>query len=207
MYASSFVGALRRVDESLNSALSLQTFEDERSALAIADEAASILDDIGELASVALPKAGNEGLSRRSGDEAVAVILRTQFEEGVGRLPNGETVDTAIDAGRINRVEESVIVPISAEMPGIRNWWLLVGLAIEWLDDIHEGFVRTYQRAVVNGSETVETAYWTVVDRLEALQEALSFTRMISQYVYRSLRRGRVTDTTDLSNYATAITR
>ncbi|MFB6070063.1 MAG: hypothetical protein ABEJ76_03490 [Halanaeroarchaeum sp.] len=206
MYAASFVGTLRRVDAILDRALALQSYRDEPSALAIADEAISVVDDLGEQASVVLPNADLDGHRRRPGDDAVEAILRDRFEDGFDHRPADTAVDDAREAGRVQVVDDSVLVPISGDQPGIRNWWLLVGLAIDWLDDLADGFARTHGRASLNGSDTVETAYWAVVDRLAALREALSRARTIGRYVVRSLQRGGAGFASAISTIATAIT-
>lgn len=205
MYAGSLVGSLRRVDKILDEALTITSFRNDSSALWLADEAISVIDDLGEQTSVALPRAGIDGHDRKPSDEAVEKILTVQFDEGIGAPPNDAVLESAVDAGRVDRVNETVLVPIGDEMPGIRNWWVLVDLAIDWLDEIHAGFVRMYQRGKRTGSPIVETAYWSVVDRLRALQDALSQARTIGRYVNRSVQRSHPERVTAVSNFVTTL--
>ena len=206
MYAASFVGTLRRVDSILDRALSLQSFRAEPLALDIADEALLLVDELGELTSATLPNAGLDGHEPAAGDDAIESILATRFAEGLDTELDPDLIDAARESDRIDVVNETAFVPLDGSMPRARNVWLLVDAVLGWLDGIRAGFSRTHQRASVNGSDTVETAYWTVLDGLEALEEVFEGVKAFSRYVEKALDRHRTNLVSAVADITTTMT-
>ena len=206
MYASSFILTFDRVETTLDRALSLETFRRSDHALVIAEEAIAAVEDAGELFSVALSQASVPGLERTDGDEAIATILTSRFEGGFGAEPDGDAVDRADRAGRVDRVGDEVLVPIGTEMPAVRNWWLLAELLTDRLDRLVDGFRRVHSRTTIDAPEPVETAFWTVTERLLALLDALSTAIAVGRYTCRTVRQGSAQLLDGVGQLATAVT-
>lgn len=189
MYASSFILSVARVRTALERALALETLRRSDRALRIADDAIAALDDVGELLSVALPAVSLPGLEPADGDDAVEAILAARFADGFDANLAADTVERARETGRIDEVGTDVLVPIDETASGARNWWLLAELLVESLEAVVDGFRRVHRRATIDASDRVETAFWTVAERLVALSEALSEALAVGRFTRRTVRR------------------
>lgn len=184
MYASSFVGSLARMSELLDRTLDIKSYAQDRRALPLADEVLRVADDLCELIIVALEYVGPDGHALADGDSAVRTILEARLDRGFSADLDEETIIPALEADRVDRIDGTVIVPISGEMPEIRNWWVTVGFLLERLEDIRSGFSVSHRRAAADGSRPVETAYWTVLTRIDALTEVLEEARAYGRYAH-----------------------
>lgn len=205
MYAASFVLALSRIEDILDRALAIETFQHSESALRIADDAVNAVEDVGELSSVALPHVNAESMDRTPGDDAVRKILTGRLESGLDAEIDDDDLKHAREAGRITEVGGQVIVPVGAEMPALRNWWLLVDLLRPWLERVRDGFRRVHRRAQTDGTDLVETVFWTVAERLTALEEALSTALVVGRYTQQVTRQGAAALLDGVEALATAV--
>lgn len=185
MYAASFVLALDRIEESLDRALAIETFQCPGPALQIAGNTVNAIEDVGELSSVALPRVSAESMDRTPGDDAVRMILADRLESGLDAKIDDDMLDRARERDRITEVDGRVIVPVGAEMPALRNWWLLADLLCSRLDRVRDGFRRVHRRACVDGPDLIETVFWTIAERLAALKDALSAALVVGRYTRR----------------------
>lgn len=190
MYASSFILTLGRLDVMLDRALDLETFARTGRAVRIADDAIAAIEDVGELASVALSQVCLSGLERTPGDDAIAKIVRARLEGGFDADLATDAVDRARDAGRIDEIADDVLVPVGEPMPGVRNWWVLAGVLTDCLEALVNGFRRVHERTVIDAPARVETAFWTVTERLAALTDAIADALVVGQFTRRSVRQG-----------------
>lgn len=205
MYATSFVLTLDRVEEVLDRALAIETFRNPGPALRIAANAVDAVEDIGELSSVALPRVSAESMERTAGDEAVRTILADRLESGLGSEIDDDVLEHAREADRVTEVDGRVIVPVGVEMPALRNWWLLADLLCSRLERVRDGFRRVHRRARVDGTELVETMFWTVAERLAALEDALSSALVVGRYTRRMSNQGAATLLGGVETLATAV--
>lgn len=190
MYASSFIETLRGVQAALESALSLETYRRTEAALRIRDDAVAAIDDVSELSTVALKNVDLAGYERNPGDGAIEEIVRIRIADGFDAdLPEG-VVERARDADRIVEREGTVFVPLVDDVRWIRNWWLLADVLSDWLDELIDGYRRVYRRVTVDAGALVETAFWTLLERLRAFRDALSSALAIGRYVLTSTRKG-----------------
>jgi len=206
MYASSFVLALDRIETTLEQALAIETFQEPNPALRIATDAIDAIEDIGELSSVALPNVAIEALEQTDGDDAIRAILTDRLETGFAAALDEDVIARARETGRVTETGGCVIVPVGKQMPALRNWWLLAELLSERLEDVLSGFRRVHQRASVDGSDRVETVFWTVRERLGALADAFSSALVVGRYTKRSARQGTSALITGVATIATAVT-
>lgn len=206
MYASSFVLAIDRIEATLERALALETFREATPAHHVAADAIDVIEDVGELSSVALPNVSLEALERTPGDDAIETILTDRLEEGIDVSIDEAVVSRARETGRIIEADGRVIVPVGNQMPALRNWWLLAELLSERIDRILDGFRRVHQRASVDASDRIETVFWTVRERLEALADAFSSALVVGQYTRRSTQQGASTLLSGVSTITTAVT-
>jgi len=205
MYATSFVLTLDRVEEVLDRALAIETFRNPGPALRIAANAVDAVEDIGELSSVALPRVSPESMERTAGDEAVRTILADRLESGLGSEIDDDVLEHAREADRVTEVDGRVIVPVGVEMPALRNWWLLADLLGSRLERVRDGFRRVHRRARVDGTDLVETMFWTVAERLAALEDALSSALVVGRYTRRMSNQGAATLLGGVETLATAV--
>lgn len=206
MYATSFVLTLDRIEETLGRALAIETFRHSGPAHRIASDATDAVEDIGELSSVALPRVSTESMERTAGDDAVRTILADRLESGIGSEINEDVLDRAREADRITEVDGWVIVPVGAGMPALRNWWLLADLLRSRLERVRDGFRRVHRRARIDGPDLVETMFWTVAERLAALEDALSSALVVGRYTRRVSHQGAGTLLGGVETLATAVT-
>lgn len=206
MYAVSFVETLRAVETSLERALSLDTYRRTERAGRIRERAVSAIDDIGELSTVAVTNVELAGYERWEADDAVESIVRTRIEEGVDAELPADSIDRALAADRVVEVDGAILVPLTDETRWVRNWWLLAAALSEWLADLIEGYRRVYRRASIDGSEAVETAFWTLLERLLALRGTFEQGLTIGRFVHGSTRQGTFELLEGVGQIATAIT-
>ncbi|WP_255681516.1 ATP-binding protein [Natrinema sp. SYSU A 869] len=190
MYASSFILTLGRIDATLDRALDLETFARIGRAVRIADDAIAAIEDVGELASVALSQVTLSGLERTPGDDAITEIVWARFDGGFDADLATDTVDRARDAGRIDEIADDVLVPVGESMPDVRNWWVLAGVLTDRLEALVDGFSRVHERAAIDAPDRIETVFWTVAERLAALADAIADALVIGQFTRRSVRQG-----------------
>lgn len=190
MYAVSFIATLHRVETALERALELRAYDRSERPVRIADDAAVAIDDVGELSSVALSNVRIEAYESLEGDDVVSRMLSERIEDGAAVKPDESTLSTAREAGRIEEVGDAVLVPVDDGVPGSRNWWLLAGLLADWLEDLTDGFRRVHRRTRLNAPEHVETAFWTISERMETLLESITRARTLGRYTIRSVRNG-----------------
>lgn len=205
MYATSFVLTLDRIEETLDRALAIETFRHSGPALQIARDAVDAIEDVGELSSVALPRVSAESMEQTAGDGAVRTILANRIESGLNSKIDDDVLDRAREAGRITEVDDRVIVPVGREMPALRNWWLLADLLCSRLEHVRDGFRRVHRRARIDGPDLVETMFWTVAERLAALEDALSSALVVGQYTRRVTSQGASTLLGGIEMLATAV--
>lgn len=206
MYATSFVLALGRIEDILDRALAIETFRHSESALRIADDAVDVIEDVGELSSVALAHVNAESMARTPGDDAIRKILTAWLESGLDTAIDDDDLKQAREAGRITEANGQVIVPVGAEMPALRNWWLLADLLRPRLKRVRDGFRRVHRRAQTDGTELVETMFWTVAERLTALEDALSTALTVGQYTRLVTRQDAAALLGGVEALATAVT-
>ncbi|OYR89221.1 hypothetical protein DJ71_04555, partial [Halorubrum sp. E3] len=117
-----------------------------------------------------------------------------------------EDIDRAVSADRLVEEAGTVLVPLTEGSGAIRNWWLLADALRDWLADLIDDARRLHRRASVDGSDLVETAFWTLLDRLVALRELLDEALTMGEFVYRSTRRETFELLTDVGRIAGTIT-
>lgn len=189
MYASSFILTLDRIQGTLERLLSLETFHRRGSVAEIVNEAVLAIEDVGELATVALRNARVDAYADVDGDEAITEILAVRISEGFDApLPENARAE-ARATGRVNEIGDTTFVPVDREMPGVRNWWLLTEPLLEWLEELAEGFRRVHRRSRVDASDRIETALWTIAERVGALYDAIEQARTHGTYTARSVRQ------------------
>ncbi|WP_408960453.1 hypothetical protein [Natrinema sp. 74] len=190
MYAASFIETLRAVDDALERALSLETYSRTETVRRIRAQAVAAIDDVAELSTVAVTNVELAGYERRDADDAVESIVRARIADGDDAEPPAESVDRALGAGRIVEVEPGTIrVPLTDKSRWLRNWWLLAAELSEWLAELIDGYRRIHRRASIDGSDAVETAFWTLLERLLALRDLFEQGLTIGRFVYRTTRR------------------
>ena len=206
MHASSFVVACDRIETILERALALETFQQSARVYRIADRAIATIDDLGEIATVALPNVTADCFERTRGDDAIRDILTERFNDGVGTSLNDTSVASARDSGRIDETNGHVIVPIEKTMPTLRNWWVLADLLYARLEQLREGFQRVHRRAAIDASAKTETAFWMVRERVAALADALSSALVVGRYTRRSAQQGASSLLEGVETIVTAVT-
>lgn len=206
MFAVSFVETLRTVEVSLERALALDTYRRTELVEQIRERAVSAIDDVGELSSVAVTNVELAGYERWEADDAVESIVRTRIEEGIDADLPADSIDRALAANRVVEEGGAILVPLADETRWVRNWWLLAGIVSERLADLIDGYRRVYRRASIDGSEAVETAFWTLLERLLALRETFDQALTLGRFVHRSTRQGTFDLLEGVGQVATAIT-
>ena len=206
MYASSFILTLERVNERLERALALETFRPRGPVLRIVDDVTVAIDDVGELTAVALRNPHTDVASRTDADDAVIEILESRIDHGFDTELPAEARETSRAVERVVEVDDEILVPVGRDPSGVRNWWLLAGYLIDWLDELIDGFRRLHRRTQVSGTGRVETAVWTAAERLAALYDAIDQARVYGSYVTRSIRREATDLVEGIGRLTTAIT-
>ena len=206
MHASSFVVACDRIEKILERALALETFQQSARVYRIADRAIATIDDLGEIATVALPNVTADCFERTRGDDAIRDILTERFNDGMGTSLDDASVASARDSGRIDETNGHVIVPIEKTMPTLRNWWVLADLLYARLEQLREGFQRVHRRAAIDASAKTETAFWMVRERVAALADALSSALVVGRYTRRSAQQGASSLLEGVETIVTAVT-
>ena len=205
MYASSFILTLDRIHGMLERLLSLETFH-RRSVAEIVNEAVLAIEDVGELATVALRNARIDAYDDVDGDDAITEIIAVRIDEGFdAELPESAR-DEARAAGRVTEIGDTVFVPVDRNPAGARNWWLLTEPLLERLGELIDGFRRVHRRSRVDASDRIDTAIWTVAERLAALRDAIEQARTRGAYTARSVRRETASLDEAVVRFATAIT-
>jgi hypothetical protein len=206
MYASSFIEAFKTVDGAIERALSLDTYRRTDRVRRIRSEAVAATDDIAELSTVAVAGVELSGYERWETDDIVESIVEARIADRDDPDLSAEDIDRAVSAGRIVEEAGAVLVPLTDEPGPIRNWWLLANELCDWLADLIDDARRVHRRASVDGSALVETAFWTLLDRLVALRELLDEALTMGDFVYRSTRRETFEMLTDIGRVAGTIT-
>ncbi|EMA58460.1 hypothetical protein C470_12313 [Halorubrum distributum JCM 13561] len=206
MYASSFIEAFRNVDGAVERALSLDTYRRTDRVRRIRSEAVAAVDDIAELATVAVTSAELSGYERWETDDTVESIVEARIADRDDPDLATEDVDRAVSDGRLVEEAETVFVPLNGGAGPIRNWWLLADELRDWLAELIDDARRLHRRADAGGSDLVETAFWTLLDRLVALRELLDEALTMGEFVYRSTRRDTFEMLTDIGRIAGTIT-
>ena len=206
MYASSLIEAFKTVERAIDRALSLDTYRQTTRVCRIRSEAVAAIDDIAELSTVAVADVELSGYERWATDDIVESIVEARIADRDAPDLSGEEVDRAVSAGRIVEKGETIFVLLSEDSGSVRNWWLLAGELCDWLADLIDDARRLHHRASVDGSELVETAFWTLLDRLVALRELLDETLTMGEFVYRSTRQETFKMLTDIGRIAGTIT-
>ncbi|MDB2293641.1 hypothetical protein PM085_15390 [Halorubrum ezzemoulense] len=206
MYALSFIEAFRTVDSAVERALSLDTYRRTNRVRQIRSEAVAAVDDIAELATVAVTGTELSGYERWETDDTVESIVEAQIADRDDLNLDAEAVDRAVSDGRLVEKDGTVLVPLTEGTGPIRNWWLLADELRDWLAELIDDARRLHRRADAGGSDLVETAFWTLLDRLIALRELLDEALTMGEFVYRSTRRDTFEMLTDIGWIAGTIT-
>jgi len=207
MYASSFIETLRSVDDALERALSIETYSRTESVRRIRSQAVAAIDDVAELSTVAVTNVDLDGYERRDTDDAVESIVRSRIINGSGAEPPADSVDRALESDRVIEEETgTILVPLTDEPRWLRNWWLLAAELSDWLTEMIDGYRRIYRRASIDGSDTVEVAFWTLLERLLALQELFERGLTLGRFVFRSTQRETFDLLEDVGQIATSMT-
>lgn len=206
MYASSFIEAFRTVDGAVERALSLDTYRRTNRVRRIRSEAVAAVDDIAELATVAVTGTELSGYERWETDDTVESIVEARIADRDDLDLDAEDVDRAVSNGRLVEKDGTVLVPLTEGTGPIRNWWLLADELRDWLTELIDDARRLHRRAAAGGSDLVETAFWTLLDRLVALRELLDEALTMGEFVYRSTRQDTFEMLTDISRIAGTIT-
>ncbi|MDB2226046.1 MULTISPECIES: hypothetical protein [Halorubrum] len=206
MYALSFIEAFRTVDSAVERALSLDTYRRTNRVRQIRSEAVAAVDDIAELATVAVTGTELSGYERWETDDTVESIVEAQIADRDDLNLDAEAVDRAVSDGRLVEKDGTVLVPLTEGTGPIRNWWLLADELRDWLTELIDDARRLHRRADAGGSDLVETAFWTLLDRLIALRELLDEALTMGEFVYRSTRRDTFEMLTDIGWIAGTIT-
>ncbi|WP_440989649.1 hypothetical protein [Haloarchaeobius baliensis] len=123
----SFFGTLRRVDEHVETLLSVQTY-DRTSVSRTADEATSALAELGDALVVAAPFPSQIGRTDDGLGEAVTGVLEAQYADPDAwatdepGAPAAVTVDELVAAGRLERRADELVVPLAETGTAARNW-------------------------------------------------------------------------------------
>jgi len=189
MYASSFVLGINRLLAVLKEVLSLETFRHSQAAQS-ANTACRIIDDLSELSTVAISNISFRGRQETDADSAVRTLLTARFEAGFDAELPANAVDRGRAADRITEIDGTILIPVGELNPDMRNWWVLAGLLCEHLSTLITEFQRVCRRAEIDAPDWIETAFWTVTERLVVLRDSLSETIAIGQYVDHSARNG-----------------
>ncbi|MDB2276680.1 hypothetical protein PM022_19580 [Halorubrum ezzemoulense] len=206
MYALSFIEAFRTVDSAVERALSLDTYRRTNRVRQIRSEAVAAVDDIAELATVAVTGTELSGYERWETDDTVESIVEAQIADRADLNLDAAAVDRAVSDGRLVEKDGTVLVPLTEGTGPIRNWWLLADELRDWLTELIDDARRLHLRADAGGSDLVETAFWTLLDRLIALRELLDEALTMGEFVYRSTRRDTFEMLTDIGWIAGTIT-
>lgn len=206
MFASSFIEAFKSIDGSIERALSLDTYRRTKRARRLRAEAVAAVDDVAELLTVAVRSVTLSGYERWETDDTVVSIVRARIDGHDDPELSPDDIDRAMSAGRIVEEAGSVLIPLTEQPGPIRNWWILAGELYDWLADLIDDAKRLHRRASIDGSSLVETAFWTLLDRLLALRELLDEALTMGEFVYRSTRRGTFEMLTDIGRMAGTIT-
>lgn len=189
MYASSFIEAFNTVDDAIERALSLETYQQTERVRRLRSTAVAAVDDVTELATVAVTGVELSGFERWETDDAVVSMLSARIAGRDGRDLSAEELDEAVSAGRLIEEAGTILIPLTEASGAIRNWWLLAEALCDWLSDLIHDARRLHRRASVGDSNLVETAFWTLWDRLVALRELLDDAMTMGEFVHRSTRQ------------------
>ena len=208
MRADSLLQGVRRIDHQGERLLGLRTFSGAEPSRRI-EVTMTTLVDLAELlrASAPFPRriegdlaawteseyCPDGGLSetvvgQQSSDEdgLVRRLIERSYEQGpltVDRLAP-ETVDRVAVADRLATVDSWVIVPLSATTPYAHNWWPVVAVLLDRLDEIVAGFRRLARRATTESAGGPFAAGCEViVDMLETLLAVVRRADANSRYV------------------------
>lgn len=206
MYASSFIEAFRTVDGAVERALSLDTYRRTNRVRRIRSEAVAAVDDIAELATVAVTGTELSGYEPWETDDTVESIVEARIADRDDPDLDAEDIGRAVRDGRLVEKAGTVLVPLTEGAGPIRNWWLLANELRDWLAELIDDARRLHRRADAGGSDLVETAFWTLLDRLVALRELLDEALTMGEFVYRSTRRDTFEMLTDIGRIAGTIT-
>lgn len=141
----SFFGALRRVDERVESLLGVATY-DHAAVYRTADEATSALAELGDEFVAAAPFPSQVGRRDDGLDDALTDVLRARYvdpdapvagEGGLGAAgepaagtdaratagtDDAAAVQALVDARRLRRYGGALVVPLGSSGPAARNW-------------------------------------------------------------------------------------
>ncbi len=123
----SFFGALRRVDERVETLLGVPTYDD-AAVYRTADEATSALAELGDAFVAAAPFPSQVGRADDGLGEALTDLLEAQYAapaawaDGETGGPATVTVDALVDAGRLERRAGELVVPLPRAGAAARNW-------------------------------------------------------------------------------------
>ena len=189
MYASSFIEAFNTVDDASERALALETYRQTERVRRLRSTAVAAIDDVTELATVAVTGVELSGFEPWETDNTVAPILSARIADRDDPDLSAEKLEEAASAGRLVEEAETILIPVTEASGAIRNWWLLADALCDWLADLIHDARRLHRRASVGESELVETAFWTLLDRLVGLRELLDEALTMGEFVYRSTRQ------------------
>jgi hypothetical protein len=189
MYASSFIEAFNTVDDAIERALALETYRQTERVRRLRSTAVAAIDDVTELATVAVTGVELSGFEPWETDNTVAPILSARIADRDDPDLSAEKLEEAASAGRLVEEAETILIPVTEASGAIRNWWLLADALCDWLADLIHDARRLHRRASVGESELVETAFWTLLDRLVGLRELLDEALTMGEFVYRSTRQ------------------
>lgn len=188
MYAASFILTTRCVSSTLDEALQLRTYSEQSSAIRIARKLETQIDDLTNLIEVAFSTISTDGYQRTQIDRQIRRIMEQMFEDGVAELKLSTIPERVQNTERVTIINKTPVMPVGHTGAAAQNWMVLVELLLEWIDDISEKARQIHRRAEYSNSSEIETAYWTVVARLEVLFEMTERVRNVGSYAGRMTR-------------------
>ena len=139
----SFFGTLRRVDERVEVLLGVPTYDD-ASVYRTADEATSALAELGDALVAAAPFPSQVGRADDGLDEPLTMVLEAQYADPTA-WPDGETdgpdevaVGALVDAGRLERRGDELVVPLARTGAAARNWGPTLAVMRAVVRELHD---------------------------------------------------------------------
>ena len=182
MYAASFILTTQGVDSKLDEALQLRTYSDGNGAVRVANQLETQIDELTNLTEVAFSTVSTDGYRQTKIDHQVRQVMEQIFEDGLAEFEESVVPEQVKDSNRVTIISETPVIPVGRTGPAARNWMVLVELLLEWVENAIEKARRVHQRTEYSNSSVIETAYWTVVARLEVLFEMIERVRDVGSY-------------------------
>lgn len=136
MYARSLLGGLDHVDDRLESLLSLRSLCGHDRVLRLAGDVIAVLRELGEQLVTAAPFPHRD--EQTAVDDGIAALLRTRWNQTAGSATDevDETARSLAAGDRVRREGETDVVPLGADGPQARNWWPVLEVMADAVEEL-----------------------------------------------------------------------